>query len=129
MQTEMTQPLRYIDSLDPDQPNRTLRDNEPNLKHNLYRSHLRYNRKNVLGNALLVLGVKPNRGWHVFLLFFKLGLRSATSFKRSRQERFIDVAEHMSMLKNYQNTHHSRFSLTKTGIAFPKIGVWFLLCT
>jgi len=32
------------------------------------------------------------------------------------------------MLKNYQNTHCPRFSFTpKTGIAFPKTGVLFLL--
>jgi len=33
------------------------------------------------------------------------------------------------MLKNYQNTHYPRLGLVpKTGIAFPKTGVLFLLC-
>jgi len=33
------------------------------------------------------------------------------------------------MLKNYQNTLYRRFSfIAKTDIAFPKTGLWFLLC-
>jgi len=40
------------------------------------------------------------------------------------------VAEHRSTLKNNQNTYEPRFSFTpKTGIAFPKTGVSFLLCS
>jgi len=43
------------------------------------------------------------------------------SFKRSRRERSIDVAERRSILKNYQDTYYPRFSFTpKTGIASPK---------
>ena len=45
----------------------------------------------------LVLGVNPKRGWYVFCLSLKVGIRSAISFKRSRRELFIDVAEHMSI--------------------------------
>jgi len=49
------------------------------------------------------------------------------SFKRSRRERSIDVAEHKSMMKNHQNTPCTLFSFVpKTGI-FPKTGVLFLL--
>ena len=44
----------------------------------------------------------------------------------SRRRRFIDVAEHRSMLKNYQNTLNLRFSfMPKTGVAFPKMGFCF----
>jgi len=72
----------------------------------------------VLGNAILVLGVKPNA--NVFWLFFKIDLCSAISFERSRRELSSDVAEHSFMLKNYQNTHYPRFSFVpKTGTA-PK---------
>jgi len=47
-----------------------------------------------------VLGVKPKRGWYVFGLFFKINQSSFISFKRSRRELSIDVAEHRSILKN-----------------------------
>jgi len=59
-------------------------------------------------NAILVpvLGVKPKRGWYVFWLFFKMEQCSAISFKRSRRELSIDVAEHRSMLKYHENTHY-----------------------
>ena len=78
--------------------------------------------------GLLYLGVKPKRGWYVFRLFFKVGLCSAISFKRSRRELSIDVAELLSMLKNFQNMHYSRFSsIPKTGKALPKMGDLFLL--
>jgi len=50
--------------------------------------------------------MKPKWGWYELRLFFKIGLRSAISFKRSRRELSIDVAEHQSPLKNYQNTHY-----------------------
>jgi len=36
----------------------------------------------------------------MFWLFFKIDLFSATSFKRSRRELSIDMAEHRSILKN-----------------------------
>ena len=39
------------------------------------------------------------RGFCVFWLFFKIGLRSAISFERSRRELSIDVAEQRPMLK------------------------------
>jgi len=55
---------------------------------------------------LLVLGVKPNR----VVIFFKIGLCSAISFKRSLRELPIGVAEHRSVLKNFQNTYYPRFS-------------------
>jgi len=61
--------------------------------------------------------------------FFKTGLRSAVSVKRSRRELSIDVAEHKSVSKNGQNKYYPRFSfMPKTGIAFRKMGVLFLLC-
>jgi len=44
----------------------------------------------------------------LFWLFFKIGICSAISFKRSRRELSFDVAEHRSTLKNYQNTHYPR---------------------
>jgi len=60
----------------------------------------------------------------VFWIFFKTGLCSVISLKRFRQELFIDVAEHRSVLKNYQNTLYSHFSfITKRGTAFPNTGV------
>jgi len=63
-------------------------------------------------------------------VIFQIGLWSAISFERSRRELSIDVAEHRSMLNNYQNKYYLRFSFTpKTGIAFRKTGVLFLLCT
>jgi len=74
----------------------------------------------VLGNAL---GVKPKRGWCVFWLFFMIDLCSAISFKRSRRELSIDVDEHKSMMKDYQNTLYTRFRfIPETGIAFHKTG-------
>jgi len=55
-------------------------------------------------------------------------LCSATSVESSRRDLLIDVAEHRSILKNDQNKFYPRFSFTpKTGIAFPKTGVLFLL--
>jgi len=41
----------------------------------------------------------------VRMLYFEIGLCSAVSFKRSRRELSIDMAEHRSVLKNYQNTY------------------------
>jgi len=55
----------------------------------------------VMGNAIPVLGVKPKREWYVFWLFFKVGLCSAISFKRSRRELSIYVAEHKSIVEKY----------------------------
>jgi len=56
---------------------------------------------------------------------FKIGICSAISFKRSRRELSIDVTEHRSTLKNYQNTHYPRFSVIPTDIASPKTGDCF----
>jgi len=48
----------------------------------------------------------------------------------SRRDLSNDMAEHKSILKNNQTTLCPRFSVTpKTGIAFPKTGVLFLLWT
>jgi len=48
--------------------------------------------------------------------------------KSSRRDLSNDMAEHRPILKNNQNTYYPRFSFTpKTGIAFPKKGVSFLL--
>ena len=64
-----------------------------------------------------------------FFVFFVIGQCSVISFEKSRRELAIDVAEHRSMLKNYHNTKYLCFSFTpKTGIAFPKTDVLFLLC-
>jgi len=52
--------------------------------------------------------VKPKRGRYV-VFFFNIGLCWAVSFKRSRRELSIVVAEHRFMLKNYQNTNYTRF--------------------
>jgi len=77
------------------------------------------NKTPVLGNSIPVLDVKLKRGY-VFWIFFKIDLCSATSFERSRRELSIDVAEHRSMLRSYQNMNCPRFSFTlKTGGAFP----------
>jgi len=66
--------------------------------------------------SIRVLGVKPKRRWYVFRLFFKIGLCSAISFKRSRWELSIDVAEHRSVWKNCQYTYYTRFNfIPKTG--------------
>jgi len=62
------------------------------------------------------------------LVVFQDRLTLAISFERSRREHSIDVAEHRSMLKNYQNTLYPRFSFShKSGIAFPKARVLFFL--
>ena len=76
------------------------------------------------------MGVKPKGGWYVFSLFFKICLSSSISFRRSRRELSIDVAEHKSMLKNDPNTRNPCFNfILKTDEAFPKTGVLFLQCT
>jgi len=80
----------------------------------------------VVVNAVPILGVKPKRGWYVYWLFFKIDLCSAISFKRSRRELSIDVAERKSMLKNNQTTHYPRFS---TQVAFPRTGGLFFPCS
>jgi len=67
------------------------------------------------------------REWCVFL-FSEVDLCSAISFKRSRRELSIDVAEHRVMFKNDRNALYPRFSfIPKTGTAFPKTEVLFLL--
>jgi len=72
-----------------------------------------------------VLNKEINREWYVFWLLFKIDLCSATSFKRSRLELSVDVAEHRSILKSSQNTYpHFSFTL-KTGIELPKKDVLF----
>jgi len=39
----------------------------------------------------------------------------------SRRDLLNDMAEHKPILKNNQNTYHTRFGFTpKTGVAFPK---------
>jgi len=46
----------------------------------------------------------------------------------SRRDLFNDMAEHRSILKNYQNTYYPRFSFTpKTGLELPETSVSFLL--
>jgi len=79
------------------------------------------------GECYTCFGYETKTGVVRIWLFFKIGLCSAISFKRSRRELSIDVAEHRPMLKNYQNTPRFSF-IPKTGMAFPKTGVLFLLC-
>jgi len=63
----------------------------------------------------------------VLSLFFFLDKCSAISFKRSRRELSIDVAEHRFTLKININTQYPRFSfIPKTGTAFPKTGFVFV---
>jgi len=79
--------------------------------------------KPFLENSIPVLGMKPKRRWYEFCLFFKVDRCSAISFKRSRRELSIDMAEHRPMLKNYQNAYYLRFSfIPKTDMLFPKRG-------
>jgi len=78
------------------------------------------NKIHVLGNAISVLGVKSKRGCYVFRLYFKIGLCSAMSFKSFRRELSIDVAQHRSMLKHYQNTHYFRFTFNTYCVLWRK---------
>ena len=75
---------------------------------------------------LPVLGVKIKRGLCVISLFVKIALCSTISFKRSRWELSIDVAEFGSILKNYENFFPIIFTL-KTGKVSTKTSVSFLL--
>jgi len=54
----------------------------------------------VLAKAIPDLGIKLKRGFYVFWLFFQIGMCSPISFKRSRRELSIDMAEYRSILKN-----------------------------
>ena len=61
----------------------------------------RYTQNPVLGNAIPRFECETKTGWYFFGLFFKIGLRPATSFKKSRRELYTDVAKHRSMFKKY----------------------------
>jgi len=92
------------------------------------RAVYRENESLVLGNAIPVVIMKPKR-IGTYCSNFSKDLCSAVSLKTSRRELSIDVVEHKSISKNYQSMYHPRFGFTpKTGIAFPKTGVSFLLC-
>jgi len=54
--------------------------------------------KTLFGECFTYFGCETKTMWNVFRLFFKIGLCSAISFKRSRRELSIDVAEHRPML-------------------------------
>jgi len=83
------------------------------------------NKTPVLGESIPVLGVKLKWGWYILWLLFKLGIRSAISFKRSRRELSIDLAEQI-YIEKLPNTHYPGFSfISKTGVAFPKMDVSF----
>ena len=56
------------------------------------------NKTPVIGSCIPVGCETKTR--YVFWLFFKIGLCSATPFKRCRRELPIDVADHRSILKN-----------------------------
>jgi len=78
-------------------------------------------------SSVPVFNVKGKQWYYVFLLAFKINLCLATSFKRSRRELSIDVADHRSMLKNNQNTYYPRFSFTPTtGMELPETSVLLL---
>jgi len=65
----------------------------------------------------------------ILVIFQDIGQCSAISLKISWRDISTDVAEHKAMLKNRQNTQHTRLNFTpKSGIAFLKTGVLFLLC-
>ena len=61
----------------------------------------------VLGSSKPVLGAKLKQVHYVFWLFFKVSPCLATSIKTSRRD-LNDVAEHMPISKNNQNTHYPR---------------------
>jgi len=69
-------------------------------------------KKTLSGSSIPVSGVKLERGYYLFWLFFKIDLCSATSIGSSRQDLLNDVAENRFILKNNQNTHNARFSFT-----------------
>jgi len=66
------------------------------LKPNRFESQL----KPRFGECCTCFGCEIQTGVCIFWLFFKIGLCSALSFERYRQELSIDVAEHRSILKN-----------------------------
>jgi len=81
------------------------------------------------GECYTCFGYKTKTGVLRILVvfFFKIGLCSAIIQKVSARA-FVDVAEHRSILKNYQSTYHPRFSfIPKTGSGFPKTEVLFVL--
>ena len=58
--------------------------------------------KPILGisDFIPILGVQVKGGWCGFQLLFKIDLCSSASFKRSRRELSIDVAERTSISKS-----------------------------
>jgi len=64
----------------------------------------------------------------VIWLFFEIVLRSASSIESSRRDLSNDETEDRYILKNNQNTYCPVSFTLKTGIAFLKTGVLFLLC-
>jgi len=86
------------------------------------------NKTPVSGSSIPVLGVNTETGVVLIWLFSKIDLCSATSFKSAFQDLLNDVADHRSILKNYQNTFYTRFGIrSKTGLEFPKTGGLLLL--
>jgi len=76
--------------------------------------------KHLLNKVKCVFGCRTKTGVVIFLLFFKIYVGLAISFKWSWRELSIDVAEHRFILQNYWNTHYARFSFTsKTRYGTP----------
>jgi len=61
------------------------------------------NKTPILGNAIPVLGMKPK--WRCYVVFSKTGECSTISLRTSRQELYIDLAEHRFTLKNKGTMH------------------------
>jgi len=86
----------------------------------------RKNKTPVLGNAMLVFGVKLKRGWYVIWLFFKIGRCSAISFERSRRELSFDVIERRCILKKFPKYALAPFSFhTRKRYSIPQNECFF----
>ena len=80
------------------------------------------------GECYTCFGCETKNGGGAYFDYFSRQACLAISLNRSRRELSIDVAEHRSTMKNYENSHYLRFSfIPNTSIAFPKMGGLFLL--
>jgi len=90
----------------------------------VYGFHHNKNKIPVLGNAIPVLGMKPNRGRYVF--YFSRYAYGQTHIQRVSARPFYWCGWTKVYWKITENTHYPRFSfILKIGIAFPKTGVCF----
>ena len=83
--------------------------------------------KHVLRSSAPIFGVELKRKYF-FCLFFKIGLCSAISFKRSRGGLSTDVAEHTSISKNHRNSYNTRLVSHLKEVVFPNTAGLVLLC-